>query len=123
MAKPSPPPISNEMLGKMTSEQLSRAGIALRLKLEIPPGSEKFYVLMLAPTRDLKKAQASTKEGEIVATYTEVEGICRAHARTGDDRINIDSIIALVGFRERAEKDGVPLMTMKVGAADETWED
>jgi hypothetical protein len=111
------------MIRKMTIEQLSRAGVALRLDLEIPPDSGKHYLLVLAPTRDLRKAQASAKEGEIVATYTEFEGICRAHARSGDDRINIDSIIALVGFRERAEKEGVPLMTMKVGAAGEKWPD
>lgn len=113
---PEPPPISNEMLGQMTAEQLSRAGVALRLKIEAPPGSGKMYDLLMCPTKDLKRFQG---RAEIVATYTEVDGVCKAHARTKDDGINMDSLVGLVRFRERAAADGLTLFATEVVAATE----
>jgi len=111
VVKPDTPPISDEMLGKMTAEQLSRAGIALHLKLEAPAGSGKMYDLLMVPTRDLKKYAG---KADIVATYTEVEGICTAHAATQDDDINMESLVALVRFREKAAAEGVNLMATEI---------
>lgn len=112
---PEPPPpitISNEQLGTMTPQQLSRSGIALRLKIEYPIGTGKEHEFVLCPTKDLKKHRGSAPH---VFTYTEFDGVCQAHAATQDPRLEgLDALIAIERFREKAFADGVSLMTTKI---------
>ena len=104
----------------MTAQELSRAGIALKIRIEVPIGSGKEYDLLLVPTKDLKKHQG--KPGMMVVTYTEFEGVCSAHARSQDDRIGFDTIVALVRFRESAAKEGVSLFATKIGLTGDDME-
>ena len=111
------PKISDEMLDQMTAEQLSRARIALHWELEI---AGKTYHVIGCPTRDLKRFQG---KAEIVATYTELDGVCKAHARTRDDRININTLIELVHFREAAAKEGLSIMATEITPVFPGWEE
>jgi len=114
---PELPPIvfTEEALRGMTAEQMSRGGICLRVKIQIPVGSETHYDLLMVPTKRVKEFAG---RAQIVATYTEIEGICKLRARTQDDTINIDSLIALVKTREEAAKQGVFLWCTEVFEPD-----
>ena len=118
MQEPAKPVLTDEAIAGMTAEQLSRAGVALRFKLEIPPGSEIYYDLLVCPTRDLKKHKG---KAQILATYTELDGVCKAHAVAGGEGIKM--LEGVVRFREHAEEHGLTLFCAKIVAEGQSLED